>query len=241
MDESYSIDVVSLWTSEQSGYLIAKRVFDVVTAVLTLVVISPLLLLIAVAIKLDSPGPILYIQQRVKGMREAGSNDVIRPVPFDFYKFRTMRTGSEGLHKQYIAAYIAGSEEEMATINGGSKAADSYKLSHNPGVTRIGKFLRQWSFDELPQLFNVIKGDMSLVGPRPPITYEVAHYAERHIQRLGAPGGITGLWQTSGRAALTFEEMVALDLEYIRSRTVWMDIRILLKTVPAVLSREGAG
>jgi lipopolysaccharide/colanic/teichoic acid biosynthesis glycosyltransferase len=129
----------------------------------------------------------------------------------------------------------------METVNGGTKAPNSYKLARDPAVTRVGRFLRQWSLDELPQLINVIKGDMSLVGPRPPITYEIAHYAEHHLQRLAVPGGITGLWQTSGRAALTFEEMVALDLEYIETRTFLGDVWILLKTVPTVLSREGAG
>ncbi len=226
----------------ETGYLRAKRATDVVLSVAVLTILSPLLLMIAIAIKLDGPGPVIYSQERVRCIRKrSGSGWVWEPTHFRFFKFRTMQTGSDQLHRQYIAAYIRGDEGQMDAAQNGTKSEGSYKLVNDPRVTRIGRYLRQWSLDELPQLLNVLRGDMSLVGPRPPISYELAHYSEIHLRRLAGPGGVTGLWQVSGRAALDFEQMVALDIEYLKYQSVWADVKILFKTIPAVLSREGAG
>jgi lipopolysaccharide/colanic/teichoic acid biosynthesis glycosyltransferase len=138
-----------------------------------------------------------------------------------------------------MKAYISGDEEKLSEQAG--KSSNSYKLTGDPRVTRIGKFLRATSLDELPQLWNVLRGDMSLVGPRPPIPYEVEMYRKEHFCRFGTLPGITGLWQVSGRCETTFEEMIKLDLEYIDIKSNWQDLKILFMTVPAVISERGAG
>jgi lipopolysaccharide/colanic/teichoic acid biosynthesis glycosyltransferase len=145
------------------------------------------------------------------------------------------------LHRRYVQAYIDGDEAAMAALRPGDAKSDSYKLTADPRVTRVGRFLRRTSLDELPQLWNVIRGEMSLVGPRPPIPYEVKKYGRDHFHRLAALPGITGLWQVSGRCETTFEEMVQLDLNYIKNQSIWLDLQILLKTLPAVISEKGAG
>jgi lipopolysaccharide/colanic/teichoic acid biosynthesis glycosyltransferase len=153
-----------------------------------------------------------------------------------------MRTDIDArLHQKYMEAYISGDEAKMSELQPDVKSAKSYKLSGDPRITRMGKLLRRLSLDELPQLWNIIKGDMSLVGPRPPIPYEVEKYERRHLDRLAALPGLTGLWQVSGRCETTFEEMVQLDLEYIEKQSIWLDLKILLKTVPAVITAKGAG
>jgi lipopolysaccharide/colanic/teichoic acid biosynthesis glycosyltransferase len=152
-----------------------------------------------------------------------------------------MRSGvSSSLHRQYITAYIAGDEKKMAEF-GATKSDSSYKLTKDPRITRAGAFLRKTSLDELPQLWNVIRGEMSLVGPRPPIPYEVEMYRPEHFQRLSTISGITGLWQVGGRANTSFKYMVDLDVEYINKQSFLLDIKILLLTIPVALSQKGAG
>jgi exopolysaccharide biosynthesis polyprenyl glycosylphosphotransferase len=214
-----------------------KRAFDVAVAALTLAVISPLFVLIAIAIKLTSRGPILYRQLRVG----------LGGKPFTFLKFRSMRVGSDaGIHRTYTKDWIYGrtGESEPAPRSVGAAAragpngggtAGIHKITADPRVTLVGHVLRRTSLDELPQLWNVLRGDMSMVGPRPPIPYEVERYTEWHKRRLEVLPGITGLWQVSGRNALSFDQMVRLDIQYIETWSVEQDIRILLKTVPVVL------
>ena len=220
-----------------------KRIVDVAIVFLSVILTLPLILLTAIIIKLDDPGPAFFVQQRVGAKREIINGRAYwRLYTFPFYKFRTMYTNIKSdLHQQYIEAYIAGDEVGMSKLQPGQKTATSYKLASDPRVTRFGKYLRRSSLDELPQLWNVIRGDMSLVGPRPPIPYEVKRYRREHFQRLAAPPGVTGLWQVSGRCETTFEEMVELDLEYIQQRSIWFDLKILLLTIPAVISEQGAG
>jgi exopolysaccharide biosynthesis polyprenyl glycosylphosphotransferase len=193
-----------------------KRAFDLVVAGAGLLITSPIWLLAALAIKLDSPGPVLYRQRRVG---EGGR-------PFVMLKFRSM----------YVDA-----EERLAELRPLSEAdGPLFKLRNDPRVTRVGRLLRRWSLDELPQLWNVIRGDMSLVGPRPPLPEEVAAYEDWHFARLEAPPGITGLWQVSGRSELSFEDYVRRDLFYIENWSLAYDLFIVLKTIPIVLSRRGA-
>jgi exopolysaccharide biosynthesis polyprenyl glycosylphosphotransferase len=193
-----------------------KRAFDLLLGGLALLAISPLLLLIALAIKLDSPGPVFYRQLRV-------GKDGRR---FRIYKFRSMRPDADRLLDQ------------LRTHN----EADGplFKMKQDPRVTRVGALLRRWSLDELPQLLNVVTGDMSLVGPRLPIPSEVSQYEPWQLGRLRAQPGITGLWQVSGRSDVSFHDMVRLDLHYIRNWSLGLDLEILLRTVPAVLTSRGA-
>jgi lipopolysaccharide/colanic/teichoic acid biosynthesis glycosyltransferase len=218
-------------------YLSIKRALDVVVAAAALALLSPVLALIAIAIKLDSPGPIIFRQQRVRG-----EQDPCAPHPernqFTFLKFRSMVTGCDAnLHRQYVTAYINGHSHG---INNGDSAKPLFKMKRDPRVTRVGRLLRRTSLDELPQLVNVLLGDMSLVGPRPALPYEVEQYSARDRERLIPQAGLTGLWQVSGRTCLTFDEMIALDIQYTHRRSLWLDLYILLKTLPAILSADGA-
>jgi lipopolysaccharide/colanic/teichoic acid biosynthesis glycosyltransferase len=183
----------------------------------------------ALTIALTSKGPVLFRQQR---LGEGG-------VPFVFYKFRSMRSEvDDRIHRDYVSNLIDGNLE---SVNQGKAARPLYKMVADPRVTPIGRIIRRTSIDELPQLLNVLKGEMSLVGPRPPIPYEVERYQPWHLQRiLGIKPGITGLWQVQGRSRTCFDDMVRLDLQYIRRCSLALDIKILLKTVYVVLKCDGA-
>jgi exopolysaccharide biosynthesis polyprenyl glycosylphosphotransferase len=198
------------------GALLVKRLIDVTVAAVGLVLCAPLFLLIALAIRLDSPGPIIFRQTRVG----------LRGRHFEMYKFRSMHVGAEE------------QQDMLAAMN----EADGpiFKIRDDPRLTRVGRILRRLSMDELPQLVNVLRGEMSLVGPRPPIPAEVEKYQEWHKKRLEAPPGMTGLWQVSGRSRLSFDEMVLLDIYYIENWSLWLDFKILMRTIPKVLLGEGA-
>ncbi|HSK90956.1 MAG TPA: sugar transferase [Euzebyales bacterium] len=222
-------------------YYATKRALDVVLALIVGLAVAPLLPLIALAIKLDSPGPVIFVQQRLRGQRvRDGAGWRWETTTFRFYKFRTMTVGaSTSTHQTYMKAYITGDAQQMAAIAGAD--GDSYKLANDQRITRVGRVLRKLSLDELPQLWNVLKGEMSVVGPRPPLPYEVELYEDRHLARMAGPSGLTGWWQVNGRCETAFEEMIALDLHYIAHCSIWMDLRIILLTLPAVLTGRGAG
>jgi exopolysaccharide biosynthesis polyprenyl glycosylphosphotransferase len=193
-----------------------KRALDVLGAAVVLLLTSPLMALAALGIRLDSPGPILFRQERV-GKGESR---------FAVYKFRTMYRDAE---------------EQLDRLKGRNEATGPlFKIKDDPRITRVGRILRRTSIDELPQLYNVLKGDMSLVGPRPPLPREVTQYQEWHRRRLAVAPGLTGLWQVSGRSDLTFDEMVLLDLYYIENWSLFMDLKVLLRTIPQVLFGRGA-
>ncbi len=195
-----------------------KRVLDLTLAIIVLVLGSPLWLLIALAIKLTSPGPVLF---RGTVIGKGG-------VPFTYYKFRTMEWNSDDSgHRQYIQDYVQGRCKEGKYFN-------------DDRITRVGRILRRTSLDEVPQLINVIKGEMSIVGPRPPVPYEYALYTDWHKYRLSVLPGITGLHQVEGRSVSTFEEMVARDIYYILHRSIKMDLYILMKTVLVMITGKGA-
>lgn len=209
-----------------SSARILKRTFDLISAALAIILLFPLWLLIALLIKLDSRGPVFYTQERV------GMDGRL----FLLYKFRTMKAGSDPqLHREYQRAFIAG----RAEANLGDNQKPTYKLLADPRITRIGKLLRRTSLDEVPQLLNVLLGDMSLVGPRPPIPYEVEAYELWHRKRLDMKPGLTGLWQVSGRNRLPFEEMVRLDLFYIENWSLLLDCKIILRTGFVMIGGEG--
>jgi len=208
------------------GYAL-KRCLDVVGALVAICLLGPLMLLVAAAISLGSPGSVIFRQTRLgKGGR-----------PFTFYKFRSMRTDSDDrIHRQFVASLIKDGQADGGAGNGAS-----YKLQADPRITRIGRLIRKTSIDELPQFFNVLKGDMSLVGPRPPIPYEAVHYQSWHLRRiLSIKPGITGLWQVDGRSRVTFNEMVRMDLRYIHDCSLLLDLKLLVKTVFVVIRCNGA-
>ena len=209
--------------------LFIKRTVDVVGSVALLLICSPLLAAIALAIKLTSKGPVLFKQERVGRFG----------VPFTFLKFRSMKCVNDpSTHREYVRQLIAG---KFDSTQPDANQACVYKIQNDPRVTRVGRILRKTSLDELPQLLNVLKGEMSLVGPRPPIPYEFEVYKPWHRQRLlEAKPGITGLWQVNGRSRVCFDDMVRLDLQYARTWSLWSDIKILLQTPRAVLRCEGA-
>jgi exopolysaccharide production protein ExoY len=222
--------------SESNFYYAAKRSLDVLLACLALILLLPLLLLIAVLIKLDSPGPAFFTQERVGAKRQQLGRQAIWIIRnFTMYKFRSMvQNADSSVHQAYIRDFVEG--RVQPTPESGGK----FKLTNDARVTRVGLLLRKFSLDELPQLFNVLLGDMSLVGPRPVPPYEVACYGDGHHKRLAALPGITGFWQVKGRCQVSFEEMIRMDLEYIRNASLTFDLKILFLTIPAVLSRRGA-
>ena len=206
-----------------------KRAIDVVGSITLLVLASPLMLITALAVKLTSPGPIIFRQMRI------GRDG----KPFAFYKFRSMRCDNDDtIHREYVKNLIQGRHDQ---INEGDADQPVYKLRSDSRITAVGRIIRRTSIDELPQLFNVLKGEMSLVGPRPPLPYEIENYLSWHMRRLQeVRPGITGLWQVEGRSKTTFDEMVRLDLRYIRNWSLWLDIKILFKTVLVVIRCDGA-
>jgi len=216
-----------------------KRLIDIVGSGVGLILSAPIFLVIAALIKLTSAGPVFFRQQRIGQHGTA----------FTFLKFRTMFTNNDhSLHKEFVKKLIAG-DALPSSSNGNGNGNGSgngnghgvYKITADPRITRIGSFLRRSSIDELPQLINVLKGEMSLVGPRPPVAYEVEAYDIWHRGRLlEAKPGITGLWQVNGRSRVKFDEMVRLDIRYARTWSLWLDIKILLRTPHAVLIGEGA-
>jgi exopolysaccharide biosynthesis polyprenyl glycosylphosphotransferase len=193
-----------------------KRFLDITAAVLMLILFLPIIPVVAILIKLDSPGPVLFKQKRIgKDGKE-----------FDFFKFRSMVSDAEE---------VIGTLRPLSTNNG-----PIFKLKNDPRITPVGRFLRRSSLDELPQLLNVLKGDMSIVGPRPNLPSEVSHYLSWQRRRLDVTPGITCFWQIAGRSHIGFQEWMRLDLEYIRKRSLLTDLKIMIKTIPAVIARKGA-
>lgn len=199
-----------------NNYLFLKRLFDIVLSVIAIIFLAPLFLVVAVAIKLDSKGGVLYTQPRVT------KNGKV----FKMYKFRSMCANAD----EYL--------KDLQHLN--EKDGPVFKIVNDPRVTRVGRFIRKTSIDELPQLFNILKGEMTIVGPRPPLVTEVEQYTPQQKQRLTVKTGLTCYWQISGRSELTFDEWVNLDIKYIQEQNLRTDLNIIVKTIPVVLTGRGA-
>jgi lipopolysaccharide/colanic/teichoic acid biosynthesis glycosyltransferase len=205
------------WIFVVKGSRAVKRSLDIIVASTALLALSPLLLTVMALIKQEDGGPVFFFQIRVGA----------RGRPFSMWKFRSMVCNADVLKEQLLA-----SNEMQGGI--------TFKMKNDPRVTRVGQWIRKFSVDELPQIWNVFVGEMSVVGPRPPVPKEVAQYSPEDRQRLLAKPGLTCFWQVGGRSKIDFDGQVRLDLEYIRSRSFWVDVKLLLKTVPAVLMGDGA-
>jgi lipopolysaccharide/colanic/teichoic acid biosynthesis glycosyltransferase len=224
--EGISIPAVAAPVRPNTVAELSCRLLDIAVSVALLVLLAPLFALIAVAIRLDTGGPVFFRQSRLGlGLSEFAMN-----------KFRTMHTGiSTQPHREYVVGLIRAGDSARPPASEGI-----YKLESDPRVTRVGRVLRRFSLDELPQLWNVLRGDMSLVGPRPALPYEVEHYPAHWYERFSVRPGITGLWQVSGRNHLTFDQMVDLDLDYAQRRSFWLNLRILAKTPWVMVHGKGA-
>lgn len=208
------------------GYLRAKRILDILFTLLILPFLCIIVVIVGVLIRLDSKGPALFRQQRV-GM---DGKD------FTMLKFRSMYINQNDIiHREAFTRYLKG--EQLNDEPGGK--GNSYKVEKDPRITRVGRFLRKTSIDELPQFFSVLRGDMTLVGPRPPIRYEVEMYQPRDLLRLAGKPGLTGYWQVYGRSRVTFHEMVELDIAYLQRQSLWEDIKLIVMTVPVMLNGRG--
>jgi lipopolysaccharide/colanic/teichoic acid biosynthesis glycosyltransferase len=213
-------------------YFRTKWLMDIVLSFVLLMLLSPLLLLIALLIKLESPGPVIFAQERMGYDWRSR-----RQRRFMFYKFRSMfHNCDQSVHQKHVKDCIRAEKRAGSSSNQGKLE----KLTNDGRVTRVGRILRKTSLDELPQLWNVLGGEMSLVGPRPVPLYEVAEYETWHKQRLEATPGITGLWQVKGRGRATLDEMARLDIEYVNRQSLLLDLGILLLTIPAVISGRGS-
>jgi len=221
-------------------YYRVKALFDGLFALLLLLLLLPLLVLIGILIVLDSPGPIFFKQTRV-GARLVKTADGLQwqRCDFQFIKFRSMVANADStVHREYVAALIQNDQERMAELQGDQSAV--HKLTHDKRVTRLGHFLRKYSLDELPQFMNVLRGEMSVVGPRPALPYEVEMYRSWQLARLQALPGITGLQQVTARCTEDFDSQLRLDIQYIQQQSFWNDLVIMLKTPAAILRAEGA-
>src|SRR5215472_6782488 len=222
--------------ANRSFYFLCKRCLDVCLASVILFLLVPVLLLLAILIKLDSRGPVFFTHERVGAKRKKTGRETVWAVTkFGMHKFRSMSANADSrVHEAYIRDFVAG------RVQPSEESGGKFKLTNDSRVTRVGRMLRRTSLDELPQLFNVLKGQMSLVGPRPVPPYEVACYRNGEHKRLAALPGITGLWQVNGRCRVSFEEMIHMDLQYLRNASFLLDLRLLLLTIPAVLGGRGA-
>jgi lipopolysaccharide/colanic/teichoic acid biosynthesis glycosyltransferase len=209
--------------------VIDKRSVDIILAIFSLLIFAPLFLVIAVGIKLSSKGPVIFKQTRI------GKNG----QPFTFYKFRTMYTEmADARHREFVQNFIDGNNPKESQHHE-AKEINVFKIRDDPRIFKFGKYLRKTSLDEFPQFVNVLKGEMSFVGPRPCLPYEWDQYEDWHKKRLNILPGCTGLWQALGRNSVTFEEMVILDLYYNSNLSLWLDFKIILKTFPVIFLGKG--
>lgn len=236
----YDPSALGLASEDRRWYYLTKRLLDFTIALSLLIILLPVMVIVAIVIYIDSPGPVFFVQERVGAKRESGDKcSYWKRVNFRCYKFRTMKLNADSaVHQAYIKALIENDSKQIDSIQG--QTTSVRKLVNDPRIIRPGKLLRKLSLDELPQLWNVVRGDMSLIGPRPAIPYEVEMYKPWHLRRLEAQPGLTGLQQVTARCVADFDQQVRLDIEYVDNQSLWLDIKILLKTPLAVISTTGA-
>ena len=216
-ENAIAIDLSDVVSNESAFYLVSKRIIDIVGSLCGIILLSPLFLIVAILIKLEDPkGKVFFAQER----------NGRYPKTFKMYKFRSMVHNAEELLKDLMDR-----NEQTGPV---------FKINDDPRITKVGKFIRKTSIDELPQLFNVLKGDMSLVGPRPAIPREVEQYNSYQMQRLAVKPGLTCIWQVSGRNNIGFDEWVEMDIEYIKTRSLWLDIKLIFKTVGVLFGDDNA-
>jgi lipopolysaccharide/colanic/teichoic acid biosynthesis glycosyltransferase len=209
----------------EGRYFLVKRLLDIALAAMLFALLIPIMALVAAMIALDSPGPVLFRQRRI------GQDG----LAFDMYKFRSMRHNSDAsAHRLAVKRFMQGER-----LNHSRTTDAPYKLGDDPRITRVGKFIRKTSLDELPQLWNILTGEMSLVGPRPPVPYEVEMYSQRAMLRLDGKPGLTGPWQVYGRGTVTFEQMIEMDIAYLDNRSIWYDLKLIALTAPVALWGRG--
>lgn len=240
LEHETDLQELHLAIAGREGYYALKRLMDVVCATCLLLVLSPLMLVIAITIYLYSPGPIFYIQERIGAKRlKVGNQTFWKREPFRFFKFRTMKVNSDSsIHQKYVTALIKNDRTRMAEVQG--RETSVRKILRDPRLIRPGSWLRKYSLDELPQLWNVLRGDMSLIGPRPPISYEVKVYKPWHYRRFDSQPGISGLQQIKARCNVDFDDQVKLDIEYTEKQSLWLDIKLAIQTPLAILMARGA-
>jgi lipopolysaccharide/colanic/teichoic acid biosynthesis glycosyltransferase len=228
------------YSRTRAFYYFTKRVIDIVVSIVALILLSPMMLVTAALIRLDSPGPVLFTQMRVGTVRIKRKGQLYwKRKEFKFYKFRTMINKADTTpHQDLIKALINHDQHKIQElVNSNSKLI---KLTNDKRITRLGHFLRRSSVDELPQFWNVLRGEMSLIGPRPAIPYEVDMYKRWYFHRFEAKPGLTGLWQVKARNSCDFDEMVKLDIEYVEHQSFWLDIKIMVMTPLVIILHRGA-
>lgn len=221
-------------------YYCTKRIIDIIISTIALIILFPLMLIVAILIRVDSPGPVIFTQKRITTLRRrvSGGYQWDR-AEFSFYKFRTMKHNADDtLHKTYVKALIDHDDQTLNSL--GNADSKIKKLTKDPRVTRLGHLLRRSSIDELPQFWNVLKGDMSVVGPRPAIPYELDFYKPWYFRRFETKPGLTGLWQVVARCSIDFDGMVKLDLEYLEKQSLLEDLKIIFMTPVAIFLHRGA-
>jgi lipopolysaccharide/colanic/teichoic acid biosynthesis glycosyltransferase len=233
--------LVTQRNEERRLYFACKRIFDFSVAAVLLVILSPLLLLLAILVMLDTPGPAIFRQPRVGLRRRGNGRQATWEIgTFTFYKFRSMVDKADPrIHWTFTQALLCNDQATVEELLAGEDHLK--KMTRDARITRVGRLLRKSSLDELPQLWNVLRGDMGLVGPRPPTIYEAEMYDRRQAQRMGTVPGMTGLWQVNGRCFANYEQMIKWDLEYIERQSFWLDLKILALTPLAVVRARGAG
>ncbi len=234
-----STDLVTV-SGKTNFYYFTKRIIDIIISMVALIVLFPFMLLIAILIRIDSPGPVIFTQKRITTLRKKvnGAYKWER-CEFSFYKFRTMKHKADStLHKNYVKALIEHDDQTLSNL--GNADPKIKKLTNDPRITRLGRLLRRSSIDELPQFWNVLKGEMSVVGPRPAIPYELDFYKPWYFRRFQSKPGLTGLWQVVARCSIDFDGMVKLDIEYIEKQSIIEDLKIMLMTPVAIFLHRGA-